>query len=144
MALAALRETEDGLSWAEGAEARLSAALRAEFAAGQGGRALDGLLRLAAALRQRGAEAAADRLSAALGDVPEARETLKGPRTTSRGLDRARRFVRGEGRPMALRAPSLREPTPAGAIPLTQFLNPQVRDLGKVARARKEAKHGHR
>lgn len=144
MAFAALEETEEGLTWAQDAELRVRRALAVDFETGRGGPATDGLLRLSVVLRQRGASATAERIGAVLRSVPEARRVLNAPARGRESLDRVRRFTRSEDRSVAVRAPALREPTPAGAVPLTDLVTPDLCDLERVARARKEAKHGHR
>lgn len=144
VALASVTEGPGGLTLLPGAAERIRKALAEDMAGASGASSLDGLLRLAVVLRDKRKEPKlADALGAIIRSVPAARAAVSSRVNDARGMDHARGFARREGREVVVRAPSGREPAPAGAIAAADLIDPNRRDRERVqSRARKEAKHG--
>lgn len=141
IALEGLVETDDGLRFAPGVLGAVSGALNSDLVDEPG--VLEELLRLVVVLRERG-PTAGEALAQTLRRNPTACAQARQLTPTSRPLDKLRSFVRREDRDAVVRAPSVSDARPIGAIPASTLVDPTRHDRRRVAsRARKEAKHGH-
>lgn len=141
-ALLGLEVTPDGLAFSPGALTRVRRALEEDLGEASGSSAVEGLLRLSAALRRR-SPPLADALIAILSSVPAARAAAERRLAgRNRSIDQVRRFLASEGRSVGVRAPCTEEPAPRGSLPLFLWVDPGGRDRARAAsRARKEARH---
>lgn len=138
MALDGLVESETGPRFVPGALASISKVLTEDLQADPS--ALEEMLRLLVVLRKR-SPATAEELADTLRRTPAACAHAHTLAPGARFLDLARGFAKTEGRNVVLRAPSVKEGRPDGAIPLSTLVDPTRRDRQRVtSRIRQEAK----
>lgn len=140
VALMGVEDGPEGPTWSPGCLQRFERVLEIEMMRPEAGATLQEVLRLLAALRKQ-SSSMADQLAGIVKRVPGVQERVSAKPGES--IDHVRRFTASEGRRVALRAPSTREPRPEGAVPLKRLVDPSGTDRARAnSRARKEAKHG--